>query len=131
MKTISFDTVVASLVKAHCDLAYSQAGFNIHDCSDSMHQVDEHNANINTLLALMQGQCSEDDLATMDSAYAKGYATYAHEHDIFSKTPSTKKNESKKLTSVSSNTDVDFNDAEGWNLFFDAYTEVVKAEKTK
>ena len=59
------------------------------------------------------------------------YAAYAHEYDIFRKKLSTTKNESEKLTPVSGNTYVDFNDVDGWNLFCDVYAEVVKAAKAK
>lgn len=125
MKNVPVSTIVASLVQAHFDLAYAQAGFNIHDCSDSMHEVDEHEASIETLLKLVGG-LKKKDLATLEKAYAKGYAKYTHDHNVFDAAPTKDVNQAEELTPVSSSTDVDFETAYGWIMFCDAYDEVAK-----
>lgn len=125
MKNVPASTIVAALVQAHFDLAYAQAGFNIHDCCDSMHEVDEHEASIETLLRLV-GKLTKKELRALDTAYAKGYAKFAHAHNVFEEAPSKKTNQADKLTPVSSNTDVDFESPDGWKLFCDAYEAVAK-----
>lgn len=125
MKNVSVSTIVASLVQAHFELAYAQAGFNIHDCSDSMHEVDEHEASIEVLLNLV-GKLKKKDLASLDASYAKGYAKYAHDHNVFDAAPTKDNNQFEELTPVSSSLDVDFETADGWNMFCDAYEEVAK-----
>lgn len=132
MKTITVDSVLTSVNQAHHKLGYSQAGFNIHDCSDSMHEVHEHAASIDALLGLLQkGDLSEKDLAAMDREYVKGYASYALDHNVFSKKLSKKRNESDELTPVSSSTDVDFESPKGWALFCDIYAELAAAKAAK
>ena len=125
MKSVPISAIIASLVQAHFDLAYAQASFNIHDCSDSMHEVDEHEASIETLLKLV-GKLKKKDLAALNSAYAKGYAKFAYLHNVFDTAPTKDTNQADALTPVSNNSDVNFEKAEGWNMFCDAFEEIAK-----
>lgn len=122
MPKLKAASVFDALIKAYFDLGYAQAGFNIHDCSESMHDVDKYDEAIERLADLVELSTEELDATWL--SYCKGYATYAHAHDVFDEAPSKDNIQADELTPVSGNTLIDFEEDEGWAMFCNAYQAV-------
>lgn len=130
MKNPSRSKVQAALEQAHFDLAYANAGFNIHDCSDSMHRQDEEDHTIETLFDLCEDGCSKEFLNACRLSYIRGYAQYALDHDVFEETPTSTTNEAAVLTRVCENTAYDFNESDEWETFCKLYQEALAARNS-
>lgn len=122
-KKPTFKKIIESLLAKYQELGYADAGFNIHDCSDSMHEADSLSDSIDTLEHIIDDQLDEALLAQCETAYINAYAKYANDHDVFDDDELC----ADTLTQVSSGTYVDFKDPQVWAQFLEKYNELKKA----
>ena len=122
-KKSTLKKVIDSLVAHYESLGYADAGFNIHDCSDSMHESDELTCSIDSLEHIVDGELDEALCVRCEDAYIKGYAKYTVDHDIFA----DESFNAEALTPVSSGTYVDFDDPDVWSKFVESYNAQLNA----